>query len=166
VSAVPTVSIAPTSATARSTSAPTSSIPFYCLHAKSWLLTSKNYVAPSRSDDDEDLYRTPTDVVSSYAQGSYWKIKSYQIPYYSFNVTGQMISQLSSRPYKTPSLREGQRCKLGQDLGFDSDSCGLGFWPYGNSICPYSSTAYIQFPLFPAPEISSGRLSAPFLLVI
>jgi hypothetical protein len=37
-----------------------------------------------------------------------------------------------------------------------SSSCGLGFWPPGTAVCPYSRSQSVYFPLKPAPEVSSG----------
>jgi hypothetical protein len=84
-----------------------------------------------------------------------------QIPSYYHNFSEADVAALNGRPPPTKSssgttVKVGQVKEFGADLGYNSSSCSLGYWPAG-PVCPKVLSASAEFSLFPAPETSSGE---------
>jgi len=87
-----------------------------------------------------------------------------------------MLDDLNSRPLASRDFskyggrtiaKKGDSCGMNQNVGYSgSSSCGLGFWPPGTAVCPYSRSQSVYFPLKPAPEVSSGLNEVNMISII
>jgi len=126
----------------------------------SWLMNrgEVNSVFQAKS---EILTKT---LISGQSQSQLFSVSFNQIPSYYHNFSDADVAALNGRPkaasdFKASSgttVSAGQLLEFGADLGYNSSSCALGYWPTG-PVCPKVLSASTQFSLFPAQETSSGE---------
>ena len=109
----------------------------------------------AESSDDIVLPNTGTTTVG-------WQIQFTGIPDYDHNITSSEIAALNSRPeaYKNfvggaTSATVGEYVVFGQNIGYTSTQCTLGYWPPG-PVCPASASNHQIWTLEPAPELTEG----------
>jgi hypothetical protein len=91
-----------------------------------------------------------------------WKVTFTGIPRYTRNVSSWDMSLLNGRPnYDTdfksgPTVSVGDTVNFGDNIGYRSTSCTLGFWPPGPD-CPDQLSGEYVWPIQPARESSSSK---------
>jgi hypothetical protein len=114
------------------------------------------------------VFQTPSEVLTKAAisaKGSQlFSVSFNQIPAYYHNFSEADVAALNSRPKAATDFKSssgttavaGQVLEFGSDLGYNSSSCGLGYWPVG-PVCPKVMPSSAAFSLLPAPETSTGE---------
>jgi hypothetical protein len=85
----------------------------------------------------------------------YVQVRTNSIADYYTTMTAQMIQELNSRPRAATDFRQGhttaqvgQVVRFGDDIGYNSPACALGYWPPGPS-CPSARNRTFNFPMQP-----------------
>lgn len=144
---------APTTATPTSAPFDTS-----CIHATSWFVNQNN----AYSDIfDSFLDITTSTFVNATQNTTGWKTTFTGIPYYGHTFTSAEISKLNSRPDAADDFVTGQTTAVagnfynfGDNIGYETNKCYLGYWPPGPG-CPANYSGTYTFPIFPSPEMRS-----------
>ncbi len=98
-----------------------------------------------------------------------WKVSFTGIPRYTRNISSWDMNLITSRPnYSkdfvggTTKATLGTTYDFGDDIGYGSKQCTLGFWPSGPDCPEYLDGKYV-FPIEPAPESSSSKCFPKYL---
>src|SRR5436190_12873822 len=103
----------------------------------------------------------------------YVRVQTNRIPDYYTTMTSQLIQELNGRPHASTDFRlghstatEGQVVRFGDDIGYSTTRCVLGYWPPGPS-CPTAASTTTNFPMQPimATTTTSTTLGATGLWV-
>lgn len=120
------------------------------LLCSSWLL---NVVNSSIYFDSLTSVQNATAVQEN--GSTYMKIDCTGIPQYNHVMTSSDINWLNSRPHASTDFDNGRTTAtvgetilFGEDIGYSSTHCTLGYWPKGPE-CPSSSDKVGYFPLNP-----------------
>ena len=99
-------------------------------------------------------------------QSPLFSVSFNQIPSYYHNFSEADVATLKGRPKASsdfkvggPTVAAGQVKEFGSDIGYNSSSCSLGYWPVG-PVCPQVLPSSASFSLLPAPETSSGEYNS------
>lgn len=132
-------------------------VDYACIQRQSWQLMNEygsvNSLFSSAS----------TDVTNAKINDDFtaFQIKTDTIPKYDTLITPSIMATLNSRPKKTTdfvssatSTKIESTVTFGQNIGYTTASCSLGYWPPGPS-CPTKQSATASFTLTPAKESSA-----------
>ncbi len=85
----------------------------------------------------------------------YAQVHTNSIADYQTTMTAQLIQELNGRPRAATDFRlghttatEGQVVRFGDDIGYSTLRCSLGYWPPGPA-CPTSQNRTFNFPIQP-----------------
>ena len=85
----------------------------------------------------------------------YAQVHTNSIADYYTTMTANMIQELNSRPRAATDFRQGhttatvgQVVRFGDDIGYNSAGCNLGYWPPGPG-CPTAQNRTFNFPMQP-----------------
>ena len=112
-------------------------------------------------------FNATTDVTTSVLSTQTWRTTFSQIPNYDRVFSSNDIQELNSRPKastdfknKSTTADAGTTYKFGDDIGYLSNSCSLGYWPPG-PVCPAAVNLTVHWNLNPAPETRSDGCFVP-----
>ena len=117
------------------------------------------------------VFQSPSEVLSKAAvisgKQQVFSVTFNQIPSYYHNFSDADVAALNGRPKAASDFKldsgttaaAGQVLEFGTDLGYNSSSCALGYWPAG-PVCPKVLPSSASFNLLPAPETSKGECAA------
>ena len=87
----------------------------------------------------------------------YVQVHTNSLADYYTTMTAGMIQELNSRPRAATDFRQGhttatvgQVVRFGDDIGYNSAGCALGYWPPGPG-CPSARNRSVNFPMQPLP---------------
>lgn len=111
-------------------------------------------------------FSSKTNILSSaFSSPATWAITYSGIPGYKLTLSADDITALNTRPEAATDFTTGATTaavgdviELGDDIGYSSTSCTLGYWPVGPD-CPTQSNRCANYNLTPRPETSSGNKS-------
>ena len=102
--------------------------------------------------------------------GKAWKLTFTGIPNYDHNISDADVNKLSARPKASTDFvtgsttaSTGKFIRFGENIGYTTKSCSLGYWPPGPS-CPAAYAGSQAFTLEPAPVTNSGKSAYSTLL--
>jgi len=94
---------------------------------------------------------------------TYVRVKASGLPDYSSVVTDSTIATLNSRPNAATdfvtgatTVVSGTTVTFGDDIGYDSTQCTMGYWPPG-PVCPDDVSHELYFPLSPTVAITGRK---------
>ncbi|CAB9519177.1 expressed unknown protein [Seminavis robusta] len=104
---------------------------------------------------------------------TYFTVYTSGIPDYSVLATQALVDTLNARPMAATDFASGatsvmpdeQPISFGQDIGYVSQGCDLGYWPPG-PVCPNDVYKAVPFPLTPTPEATTEEEQCDFGLGI
>jgi hypothetical protein len=118
-------------------------VDYSCLHSASWVMNDKG--------DTNSHFNAETNVLSSKLSNGQWAITSYGIPNYDREFTTDDITDLNSRPKAASDFDGGQTSAVageeysfGDDIGYTSTACTLGYWPPGNIVVLVTNACLIM----------------------
>ncbi len=92
-----------------------------------------------------------------------WKVTFTGVPSYTRNFSSWDMSLISNRPNynkdfggSSTKAKVGTTYNFGDNIGYKSTQCTLGFWPPGPD-CPEALSGEYVFPVEPAPESSNSK---------
>lgn len=132
-------------------------VDYSCLHSTSWKMNDKG--------DSSSHFGVETNVLSSELSNGQWEITSYGIPNYDRKFTTADITTLNSRPKAATDFENGQTTAVageeysfGDDIGYSSQACTMGYWPPGIISDTYVRCLYA--------EMSRVQVQGVLLLVL
>ena len=135
-----------------------SNIDYGCTHLnESWVVSGYSNIY----DTEANIYRLSVDYSNALI-----KVYSHGIPDYNRYFTTSDITFLNSRPRRSSDFRSsssttknaGDYVEFGEDIGFATTGCSMGYWPPG-PVCADAQTgtsAITSFTLLPAQEASTS----------
>lgn len=146
---------------APSSASPTSA-PFdtSCLHATAWFV-NQNEAYSTIFDSYLDV--TTSGFVNASTSTTGWQATFTGIPFYGHTFTTEEINELNSRPDASTDFPTGQTTAIagnyyyfGENIGYSTSKCSLGYWPPGPG-CPANYSGTYTFPVFPSPETKASE---------
>lgn len=134
-------------------------VDYSCLHASSWLMNTNNHY--------NSYFAAKTDTLTSSLSNGKWSVTNNRIPHYDREFTEDDINRMNTRPKASSDFDTGKTTAVagstyiwGQDLGYKSTACNLGYWPPGPS-CPTKSALTYTFDLTPGTETRAAGCYTP-----
>ena len=95
----------------------------------------------------------------------YVQVHTNSLADYYTTMTAKLIQELNSRPRAATDFRQGhttatvgQVVRFGDDIGYNSPACNLGYWPPGPG-CPSARNRTVNFPMQPLPATQAVSTS-------
>src|SRR5437899_2440725 len=104
-----------------------------------WIINTDGHTNPHWSTSPVNVQSVTQITVNG---APYVQVRTNRIPDYYTTMTSQLLQELNGRPHASTDFRlghttatEGQVVRFGDDIGYSTTRCALGYWPPGPS-CP------------------------------
>src|SRR5690242_13148306 len=127
-----------------------------------WIFNTDGHTNPHWPTTPVDVQSVTTTTVGGVP---YAQVHTNSIANYYTAITQQLLQELNSRPHASTDFRlghttatEGQIVRFGDDIGYSTTRCFLGYWPPGPG-CPTAQNRTFNFPMQPVRATSNTATS-------